>query len=504
MRHLRLLPLALLALSGLGCGNGYMPPASPGVPASSVSAGQYPVRTDLMVVKLLDGAPRTWPSPGFPPLRSARMPRATPDPELAEDLRKQIGKNILDPATGLSAVQRSQFGQLLAATFGTPAEPRVRLPAPEKVVPQRDFTRFVGRAARAGFEPTPARLADVGASLAAFGDLVAAHEAFAGLKLDDAALSRGSVLYRRWCMQCHGPSGAGDGAHAIRLAAMPRDYRQGIFKFITAYPQPPKPGEPPQRKRGFGPSGKPRRGDLKHTVRHGIDGSMMPPFPTLTEQELDDVASYVTHLAVRGETEFATMARAMNPTEEDPEVIEGPDLAYLFDRNLVGVLYNWGIAADSEIKVPPENAATDDDRLVSALRGYKLYHSAEYGCLACHTNYGREPQLKWDMWGGVVQPRNLTLGVYRGGRDGRALYARLYGGIYPSGMTAFHETLKTGPSYFDRPDKLWNVVHFLQALGDPYGRQRLQDPAALAKAKALLKEQGDNFLDDLAGVKLDP
>src|SRR5262249_53083062 len=110
----------------------------------------------------------------------------------------------------------------------------------------------------------------------------------------------------------------------------------------------------------------------------------------------------------------------------------------------------------------------------------------------------------WDLWGGVVQPRNLVLGVYRGGRDGRDLYARLYGGIYPSGMTAFHTTLATGPSYHDRPDKLWNVVHFLQALADPYARQKLQNPAVLAKMKERLRAENDLFLEDLNGVKIDP
>ncbi len=103
-----------------------------------------------------------------------------------------------------------------------------------------------------------------------------------------------------------------------------------------------------------------------------------------------------------------------------------------------------------------------------------------------------------------MQPRNLTLGVYRGGRRGEDLYARVYGGIHPSGMTAFQNTLATGPSYPDRPDKIWNVVHFLQALADPYGRQQLQDPATLAKFKARLKEQGDYSLEDLANVKIDP
>jgi hypothetical protein len=62
---------------------------------------------------------------------------------------------------------------------------------------------------------------------------------------------------------------------------MPRDYRQGIFKFVTAFP------DPAQKKKGRGPSGKPRRDDLVRTVRKGIDGSMMPAFSTLSDAELE-------------------------------------------------------------------------------------------------------------------------------------------------------------------------------------------------------------------------
>lgn len=453
-----------------------------------------------MVIKLLDGAPRTWPTNGFPPLRSARSPNATPDRDIADDLRKQLSKNILDPVE-LPSAAADPLARLTLTDFGTPAEPRVHVPdwnattIAAVVRPKTDAGVFVNlRAAAAALKQwKPA------AMQATRADWEAANAAKAELKLDDAALGRGSVVYRRWCMQCHGPTGAGDGAHAFEMNPMPRDYRQGIFKFITAYPKP----DPKQPKKGLGASGKPRRADLKHTIRKGLEGSMMPGFPTLTESELDDLVSYVIHLAVRGETEFATTARALQPTEDDPDPT-GLDLVWLFDQNLLFVLCNWGIAAHSEIPIPPENVRTDDDRLLSAMRGYKFYNSAEFGCAACHVNFGREPQLKWDMWGGVVQPRNLPLGVYRGGRQGKDLYARLYGGIYPSGMTAFHNTLTTGPSYFDRPDKLWNVVHFLQALSDPYARQRLQNPATLAKFKERLKADNDTFLDDLNGVKLDP
>ena len=229
----------------------------------------------------------------------------------------------------------------------------------------------------------------------------------------------------------------------------------------------------------------------------------MPPFVALSERDLDDVVSYVIHLAVRGESEFATLAQILNENSDDFGS-EGVALQWVLTQNILFVLENWGIAAKHPIPIPPPHTRSDDDRLISALRGFKLYNSAEFGCAACHVKFGSEPQLKWDLWGTVVQPRNLPLGVYRGGRRGEDLYARIYGGIHPSGMTAFQNTLGTGPTYPDRPDKIWNVVHFLQALADPYGRQRLQDPTLLAKFKAQLKEQGDFFLDDLNVVKIEP
>jgi hypothetical protein len=215
----------------------------------------------------------------------------------------------------------------------------------------------------------------------------------------------------------------------------------------------------------------------------------------------------VIHLSIRGETEFATINRVIQstilPIDDDPAEYTVPELGWLFLRNLLSVLDNWGLAARSPIPIPPEHARTNDDRLLSAYRGYKFYNSAEFGCAACHINFGREPALKWDLFGTVVQPRNLTLGVYRGGRHGVDLYARVYGGIHPSGMTPFNNTLKTGPSYPDQPDKIWNVVHFLQALSDPSERQKLKDPAILVRFKERLKADGDLFLDDLNAVKID-
>jgi hypothetical protein len=494
------IPIVLIALLIAGCSESYVPLPN-AVANSPFSDGQYPLRTDLMVVAKtgLDGAPKHWSSSGFPPLRSAQFPRLTPDLDIAEDIRKQIGKNVLDPLNGpngLNPEQKTILSKLLLETFGYPAEPRVRVAGWDDVV-----FLGVGRSS-----PPKSAFLDLGIFVAALQewdwkrwkkvwDTVNATRA--DLQLDDLSLARGSVVYRRLCFQCHGLTGAGDGAQAIAFAPMPRDYRQGIFKFTTAFPIAGKQSD------HLSPSGKPRRVDLRRTIRNGLDGSMMPAFSTLPEDDLQNLVSYVIHLSIRGETEFATVARAMKIGGDDPEFV-GLELEWLFVKNLFDVVENWGLASRSPIPIPPERTRTDEDHLLSAMRGYKYYNSAEFGCAACHINYGREPALKWDLWGTVVQPRNLTLGVYRGGRRGEDLYARIYGGIYPSGMTAFHNTLTTGPSYPDRPNKIWNVVHFLQALGDPTERQQLKDPSILLRFKEHLRAEGDLFLDDLNGVKIDP
>jgi cytochrome c len=132
-------------------------------------------------------------------------------------------------------------------------------------------------------------------------------------------------------------------------------------------------------------------------------------------------------------------------------------------------LRGGGRADAHPIPVPPENTPTPTDRLASAARGFRLFAGT---CASCHQDYGRAQQLKFDVWGTVVQPRNLTLGVYRGGRRPEDLYARVYAGIYASTMP--DSKAKAGPTTADKPDAVWDTVHFLQALADPRERMLLQ------------------------------
>jgi mono/diheme cytochrome c family protein len=426
-----------------GCGH-VAAPAAISPPAFVAAEARYPVRADLMAVGDL-GAPPKWYAAGYPPLRSARLGDRSPDPEFAALLRPKVGKAILDPEAGLTPGQRDDIARFLDGFFGTPSAPTVRVPTADDAKKLRLEEVFPKK----------------GEQAEEIADATAAKE---GLKLDDAALARGGVLYRRWCLQCHGPTGAGDGAHAIQLSAMPRDYRRGMFKFVTCFP----PGTP--RK---GELGKARKDDLKRTIRQGLDGSMMPPFPQLSDADLDDLAGYVIHLSVRGEAEFETIARviqlATNPRDDDPAY--SPEFAeQQLAAKVLTTLANWNHAAHARIPVPPEHTPTQADRLASASRGYKAFAGT---CGGCHQDYGRTPQLKFDAWGTVVQPRNLTLGVYRGGRRGEDLYARVYGGIYPSTMPDSKAKAAATPDP-GKPDEIWDVVHFLQALADPRERMLLQ------------------------------
>lgn len=412
------------------------------VSTEPVGPSGYPLRVDLMPIGDL-GAPPKWPSAGYPPMRTARLGIRSPDAEFVALLLPKLTAQkpaILDPQSDLTPVQRDILQELMEFYFGTPAAPIVKLPDTE----------------------TGKKLELAEAAM------VEASSAKGALVLDDAAILQGSVLYRRWCLSCHGPTGAGDGAHAVAMAAMPRDYRRGLFKFVTCFPKgTPRSGE----------LGKARRDDLKRTIRNGLDGSMMPPFVQFTEDELDSLASYVMHLSIRGEVEFEVIARTIgltkNPRDDDPE-FSREFAEQVLAQKLLQTVGNWKRADDSKIPIPPPNVNSESDRILSASRGYKAFLGT---CGGCHQDFGRGEQLKFDLWGTVVQPRNLMLGVYRGGRRGEDLYARIYGGIYPSTMP--DSKAKADGAKPGEPDGIWDVVHFLQFLADTRSRKLLQqfDPS---------------------------
>ncbi|MEX0718243.1 MAG: cytochrome c [Planctomycetaceae bacterium] len=287
-------------------------------------------------------------------------------------------------------------------------------------------------------------------------------------------LQQGKKLYAVHCMHCHGVTGDGNGPTAKYLDPLPRDYRHGIFKFTST-------------RSGM----RARREDLRRTVIEGIPGTNMPSFLLLEDDELDAIIEYVLFLAMRGEVEKRQIdeiaGRGFNIDEfsasdsgqleklaeylrdEVPEEIEG---------NADITAEEWTRAAEEVAVLVPGKPRTPDT-LESRQRGRALYLSAKAQCANCHgvEGLGNGPQTEdfeddpanpgqkrsepglHDEWGHVVLPRNLTRGMYRGGRRPIDIYRRIHAGISASKMPSFGGTVLND-------DEIWDVVNYV--LSVPY------------------------------------
>jgi mono/diheme cytochrome c family protein len=266
-------------------------------------------------------------------------------------------------------------------------------------------------------------------------------------------LRRGSRVYRIQCLHCHGLSGDGRGPTAFWVNPHPRDYRQGIFKFTSVTLQQARQ--------------KPRREDLLRTLRHGIDGSSMPAFGLLDEGDLQALVSYVIHLSLRGQVEYEVLKEVIQNGKSDTSPEEWLD----------GLAAYWLAAQDPKNEIIPEpypypvDPQTESERKAvrdAVQRGYNFFNDAQIGCVACHTNFGRDAKFRYDAWGTLTKPADLTVGIYRGGRRPIDLYYRMHSGINGSGMAAFGSAAVGS----GKVKSLWDIVKFVEIL--PYPQMRAE------------------------------
>jgi mono/diheme cytochrome c family protein len=316
---------------------------------------------------------------------------------------------ILQPKK-LSAKDRDQLEKALSKIFGTPAKPTVK-PADDDMEQQ-----------------------------------------VTDLKLDAKTLEGGSKWYRLHCMHCHGVAGDGRGPTGAWINPHPRDYRQGRFKFLSS---------------DTGVVGrKPRRADLRHTLEHGIEGTSMPSFSLLKEEHKEQLVSYIIHLSIRGEVEMNIMKTILNKNPMEGTLAE-------YAQELVkDFVASWSQSNQKVLEPAPYPYKADDKTkekellAESILRGYKLFTDPKSAasCIACHVDFGRQVPFRYDEWGTLVRPSNLTTGVYRGGRRPIDLYWRIRGGIDPSGMP--RAELKIDKD--KKTDEYWDLVNFVRALPYPH------------------------------------
>jgi|GEM_PF-6248681 len=467
----------LLLLVGLtGCSD----PKTTKVPL----APEYPVRNDFLVTGASTASAQKWYEPGLPPLvrleanlslkkrlladevdrvrraeptladdeivkkAKAGLDRivttAIPDTEqqtLLSEIGTGVGSKVLD-SRNYDSAERAEFAKGLTAIFGTPTDPKID----------------------------------------ASTDAIKA--AVTELRLEQKTLQAGEGLYRTYCLNCHGETGNGAGPGGKYLIPLPRDYRRGLFKFVSADPA----------KLGYIP--KPRRADLYQTIHKGLAGAPMPAFTALAPEQIDNIISYVMFLSLRGETEFQAMRANILNQDDIPDALK---------EQFKAILPRW-VASEKNPIVPDRDLSpldekyftsvdfTDENKVQffdSVLRGYYIFNgqdptikldptastaSVSKNCNGCHIGYGKAAPYQYDEWGSLVRPRNLTVAVLRGGRKPSDIYNRIHGGIHGSGMPSHYDLFKQSPDdKVKNVNKMWDVIHFVQVLSETNRRRSFKD-----------------------------
>lgn len=283
-------------------------------------------------------------------------------------------------------------------------------------------------------------------------------------------------IYRKHCALCHGISGDGYGSAASLLAPYPRDFRRGTFKFKSTMV-------------GF----KPTREDIKRTLTYGIPGTAMPAFSTLNESEefaedIDALVEYVRYLAIRGEVERRLITKAVrDDLELNPESAEARQVA-------LDVMRRWSESESRAVTIPQVPQWNAEQRAEASRRGKEWFSSELTACVKCHGPLGNGdgPSQDFDEWtkdwtllSGIDpkspkdwkemkpfgalkpvldRPRNLAWQSFHGGGSPEDLFRRLVLGIEGTPMPPVARADGSNPGLTD--DQIWDLVAFVQSLGD--------------------------------------
>ena len=243
----------------------------------------------------------------------------------------------------------------------------------------------------------------------------------------EAQRESGKKLYLKNCSQCHGEKGDGEGYAAPHLRPRPRNFTTGKFKVRTT------------------PNGAlPTHQDLVNIIRRGMPYTSMPAWPNFSDQEVSDLAYFIT---------------TFSPDFSNPENVPKP------------------------VPLPSAPSATKE----SIELGKKLY--VETGCVKCHGTLGRgdgpsAPTLM-DDWGHPIRAADLAQSwTFRGGSSREDIFRTMSTGLNGTPMPSFLDALK--------PEQRWAITDFIVSLSGSDGpgyanlvvAKHVQDPIDLAKGAA--------------------
>jgi mono/diheme cytochrome c family protein len=180
--------------------------------------------------------------------------------------------------------------------------------------------------------------------------------------------------------------------------------------------------------------------DLHRVIERGMPGSAMVPFGHLARTDRDALVAYVRHLTRAGlEAQIRKQAEANGTQLSDKELKSELEL-----MTVPGTL----------VSVPADLPGSSPE---SVARGRALFLSA---CAPCHgqTGKGDGVQEQRDDKGMPTRPRDLTRGIFKGGRDPHRLYTLFYTGMPGTPMPAIRD--------YSTP-QVGDLINFVLSLSDP-------------------------------------
>lgn len=239
------------------------------------------------------------------------------------------------------------------------------------------------------------------------------------------AAEQGKIVYERWCAQCHGTEGAGDGPAAHYMYPRPRDFTAALYQV---------------RRTASGLL--PTDDDIMHAIDNGLPGTTMPGWKDqLSSGDRRALLTYIKSFS-----------------------------AFFADSSQLPQALEFGSApggGDDAIRI-----------------GKQFYDSI--GCHKCHGPAGRgdgksAPTLKDDN-GMPMFAADLTQGWrFNAGNSVEQIYKTLRTGLDGTPMPSFSDLLD---QKFLTEQELWNVAHYVASLS---GEQpQIRDVVRAARVEGAL------------------